>query len=345
MKSSNIGIFIPHVGCPNQCSFCDQHLITGRRAPVSCAEVVHQLETAAHSYGADSEKLQVAFFGGSFTAIDREYMISLLETVSPYIKRHIFSGIRISTRPDCIDETVLRLLKAYGVTAIELGAQSMDDAVLEKNRRGHTAADVVRASEMIRGQGIELGLQMMTGLYGDSDEGALETARQLIALSPDTMRIYPTVVLRGTQLHKRMLEGCYAPPGVEDSAALCAKLVLLLEGAEIRLIRLGLHSSPDIEHNFIAGAYHPAFKELVENKIFLDAFTDLTRNMPAGRLTVAVHPGSVSKVIGQNKRNLLAIRKRGFDPVIETDGSLSKYELRIKDGFKVARNAGIQIVP
>ncbi|MBR7061045.1 MAG: radical SAM protein [Eubacterium sp.] len=193
MKKGNISIFVPHLGCPKQCSFCNQKTITGKQNQPTPEDVEKALETALKRRGYEYE---IAFFGGSFTAIDRQYMISLLEAAFPYIENGSVKGIRISTRPDCIDTETLDILKKYGVSSIELGAQSMDDEVLQANLRGHTAKDVENASKLIKEYGFELGLQMMTGLYKDTDEKAIETAKKIIALKPETVRIYPTVVLK-----------------------------------------------------------------------------------------------------------------------------------------------------
>ena len=178
MKKGNISLFIPHLGCPHKCSFCNQNTITGKQTQPGADDVRAAVETALKKKNYDYE---IAFFGGSFTAIDREYMLSLLKAAYDYVKDGRVNGIRISTRPDCIDEEVLDILKKYGVTSIELGAQSMDDEVLRANFRGHTAEDVENASRLIKSYGFELGLQMMTGLYLDTDEKAVETAKKLIA--------------------------------------------------------------------------------------------------------------------------------------------------------------------
>ena len=240
MKKGNISIFVPHLGCPCQCSFCNQKTITGQANQPTPQDVDKAVKTALKSKGFDYE---IAFFGGSFTAIDREYMISLLKAANKYIKSNEVKGIRISTRPDCIDEEILDLLKEYGVTSIELGAQSMDDEVLLANRRGHTAKDVENASELIKSYGFELGLQMMTGLYKDSEEKAIKTAEKIIALSPQTVRIYPTVVLKGTYLADLYLSGEYKPLNADESAQLCAKLVLLFEKNNIKMYAPKLDSS------------------------------------------------------------------------------------------------------
>ena len=297
MKKGNISIFVPHLGCPCQCSFCNQKTITGQANQPTPQDVDKAVKTALKSKGFDYE---IAFFGGSFTAIDREYMISLLKAANKYIKSNEVKGIRISTRPDCIDEEILDLLKEYGVTSIELGAQSMDDEVLLANRRGHTAKDVENASELIKSYGFELGLQMMTGLYKDSEEKAIKTAEKIIALSPQTVRIYPTVVLKGTYLADLYLSGEYKPLNADESAQLCAKLVLLFEKNNIKIIRLGLHSSEDIKKNMLAGGFHDSFGELVKSRIMVDKILAL----PPADYEVAVNSKSLSKLKGNKKSNI-----------------------------------------
>lgn len=198
MKQTNISVFIPHYGCTHICSFCNQKTISGHSEPVTEKELESILEGQLENLKDSGTKAQIAFFGGSFTAIDRDYMIRLLTVAKRYTDAYPeqYDGIRCSTRPDCIDEEILGILKSYGMTAIELGAQSMNDEVLTANRRGHTAQDVRRASRLIKQSGFELGLQMMTGLYKDTEQYCIDTAKEFIALHCDTVRIYPTVILK-----------------------------------------------------------------------------------------------------------------------------------------------------
>lgn len=281
------------------------------------------VETALRKKDYDYE---IAFFGGSFTAIDREYMLELLKAAYPYVKSGQVRGIRISTRPDCIDAEILDILKAYGVTSIELGAQSMDDGVLKENRRGHTAQDVADASGLIQSYGFELGLQMMTGLYTDTQEKAVETAERIIALSPKTVRIYPTVVLKNTYLAELYEKGVYTPLNVEESVELCARLVPMFENAGIKIIRLGLHSGKDIKENMLAGGFHDSFGELVKSRILVNKILEL----PPADYQVFVHPKSLSKLKGNNKRNIYLLMERGYNIKIITDNGLDVDELRIK---------------
>ncbi|MDE6412767.1 MAG: radical SAM protein, partial [Eubacterium sp.] len=267
MKKGNISIFVPHIGCPQKCSFCNQNTITGSHSAPTSDDVKSAVETALLKTGYEYE---IAFFGGSFTAIEKDYMVSLLDAAKPYVESGKIKGIRCSTRPDAIDDEVLSLLKSYGVTAIELGAQSMNDAVLSANLRGHTADDVRNASRLIKEYGFELGLQMMTDLYLSSPEMDIETAKEIIKLNPDTVRIYPTVTLKNTFLEKLMNAGKYTPASIESTISLCAELVPMFNEKGIKIIRLGLHASDDVKENMLGGGYHESLGEMVCSRILLN---------------------------------------------------------------------------
>lgn len=329
-RHANISLFVPHEGCPYRCSFCDQRTISGHSGRIGAADVEDAVRTAIRS-GADPEETEIAFFGGSFTAIPRGHMLELLEAAAPFVRSGAVRGIRCSTRPDAVDGEVLSVLKSYGVTAVELGAQSMSDRVLLMNRRGHTAADVEHASELIKAAGLELGLQMMTGLYGDDDETCIGTARSLIALAPATVRIYPTVVIEGTELASLLEKGEYKAQTVDEAAALCAVLLPMFESAGIRVIRLGLHSGGGVGGRYVAGAYHPAFGELVESKIMLDRTARYLReNNITGNVTVYVNPSSVSKMTGQRRRNIEELRKLGINAAVRPDPGVAGRDFRIE---------------
>lgn len=273
---------------------------------------------------------QIAFFGGSFTAIDSVYMTELLAAASRAIKLYGFQGIRCSTRPDAIERERLDILQYYGVTAIELGAQSMDDRVLVKNRRGHTAEDVRRAAGLIREYGFELGLQMMTGLPGDTEKGALNTALELISLKPDTMRIYPTVVLENTELCDWYRAGQYFPQTLEEAVSLCARLIPIIENAGVRLIRVGLHASDELE-NRVAGPFHPAFMELCRSRIFLDELTSELKKRKIHTANVAVPPQMLSIALGQKRSNIQSLCDMGYKIEIKPDSTLSGRTYRIDE--------------
>ena len=331
MKHANVALFVPNNGCPHRCSFCSQPTITGKLSQPSADDVKAAAEIALSSLGPEAAQAEIAFFGGSFTAIEHSYMISLLEAAQPYLGGGKFRGIRLSTRPDAIDPEILDILEHYGVTSIELGAQSMDDRILMANGRGHTAEQVRQASELIRSRGFSLGLQMMTGLRGDSDETARRTAEQLAELHPDCVRIYPTIVLRGTELGEAYLRGEYRPQTLEDAAQLCSGLLDYFERRGIRVIRLGLHASPELERDMLAGPWHPAFRELCESRRFFNGITDALSSLriPKGAVAVAVNPACVSQAVGQKKENLRRLSGLGYAARVVPDASVER------GGFKI----------
>ena len=323
---SNISIFVPHIGCPNKCSFCNQRYITGACWAPGAKDVEKAVAKAKGSKNFDSKTAEIAFFGGSFTAINRNYMTELLKAAERYVKDGTVKGIRISTRPDAIDSEILTLLKERHVTSIELGAQSMNDRVLRMNNRGHTAGDVERASRLIREYGFELGLQMMTGLYGDSDSSAIKTAERLIALQPDTVRIYPTIVLKDTDLAALYADNIYKPQTLDGAITLVAKLYKMFTENGIRVIRLGLHS---IEENaYIAGPWHPAFSELCQSQLMLTGV--LSRLQEKGKYNIKVAKSAVSKMTGQGRKNIIFLKSRGYDCRVSTDEKLSGLDFSIE---------------
>ena len=322
------------MGCPHQCSFCNQKTISGSAKELTPRDVTQTLEKAI-SDNNQPENTEIAFFGGSFTAIPREYMVSLLETAKPFIDKGYFSGIRISTRPDAINEEVLEILKKYNVQSIELGAQSTDDEVLKLNRRGHTRQDIINASLLIKEKGFSLGLQMMTGLMGDTDEKSLKTCEDIIGLKPDTVRIYPTVVLEGTKLGELYKKGEYSPQTLEDAVNLCGKLLKKFYDNNIKVIRLGLHSGGNVEEGFLSGPYHPAFGELCESRIYLDCARKLMSELkPAEDITLYVNPREISKMTGQKGCNKKKLLNDGYRVTVKGDEKLSKYEIILNERSK-----------
>ncbi len=282
---------------------------------------------AVSDLGDRSKETEIAFFGGSFTAIDRQYMLELLTAAKPFTG--VFKGIRISTRPDCIDDEVLALLKEYGVTSIELGAQSMDNSVLELNNRGHKAEDVVNASKRIKEFGFSLGLQMMTGLYGSDFDKDIKTAESFIALKPDTVRIYPTVIMKNTDLADYYHSGKFVPYTLDESVELCSRLILMFEREGISIIRLGLHYSDSLVDDSLGDNYHPAFKELCESKIFYNSFIEQTSNLSSKKIDVFINQRSLSKFLGQKKSNIKKLNVLGYELTVNFDNELSKYELKL----------------
>ncbi len=333
MSHSNISIFVPHAGCPHMCSFCDQRTISGS-CDMPDGGDVERICSAALEEIADRFDTEIAFFGGSFTAIDRGYMLSLLRAAAPFVGKDGFRGIRISTRPDYIDGEVLDILKEYGATSIELGAQSMDDEVLAANERGHTSADVERASALIRRRGFELGLQMMTGLYKSSAEKDMQTAHRIAALAPDTVRIYPVVVLEGTRLAQLFRQGEYVPDSFEDMLKLCARLVRGFENEGIKVIKCGLHASGSVQRDMVAGFYHPAFRELCDMYIYRAEIENILKEYDSGNnggsVVIEVNDRCISRAVGQKKANTAYFKELGYELTIRGNGSIRKYECRLR---------------
>ncbi|MBO4693229.1 MAG: radical SAM protein [Clostridia bacterium] len=329
---SNISVFVPHVGCPNMCSFCDQRHITGVKVAPATQDVKNAVNTALSSKNYDPKTTEIAFFGGSFTAINRNYMFSLLDVAYSFVKNGVVSGIRVSTRPDAISDEILNALKSYGVTSIELGAQSMDNEVLKANNRGHTAEDVEKASELIKEYGFSLGLQMMTGLYGDNDEKTLNTAEKIIRLKPETVRIYPTIVLKDTTLAALYADGYYKPQTVDEAVSICTKLLKMFFTAGIKVIRLGLHSIDT--DAYVGGPWHPAFSELCFSEIFLEKALGVLGEKGEYRLFVS--PENLSKMIGQNKENIKRLKDMGYVCRVMPDSSLKSDEIYAERGDSVA---------
>lgn len=330
MRHVNVALFVPDEGCPHRCSFCNQKTISGFQERPEPIDVISACETAL-SGKTDASGGEIAFFGGSFTAIERGYMMSLLKTAKSYLDRGFFSGIRISTRPDCIDEEILTLLKEYGVTSIELGCQSMDDEVLRLNERGHTAKDSENACRLVKSFGFELGVQMMTGLFGDTDEKTLETAKKLISLSPDTVRIYPTVVLKNTKLEELYNSGEYRAQTLEEATELCSKLLKLFNENGVRVIRLGLHSGGNVEEGYVAGAYHPAFREKCESRLYRAEIESLLERekIAGGKVNLLVSKKYISQAVGQKKENLPYFKEKGYEIKFITDENTKQYEVRL----------------
>lgn len=330
MKHINVALFVSDLGCPRRCSFCNQKTISGKITPVTERDVEKAVTTALEN--SDCNDGEIAFFGGSFTAIERSYMLELLTKAKEYVDKGLFKGIRISTRPDCIDDDILDILKKFSVTSIELGCQSTDDAVLTLNNRGHSSSDIVKAAKLVRQYGFELGVQMMTGLYGASRESDIETAKQLIKLSPDTVRIYPTVILEGTELAILYRDGKYEPQSLEDAVELCAELLVMFNEASVRVIRLGLHSGGNVEEGFVAGVYHPAFRELCESRIYLTLIKKELESLGLthGDIEITVGSRYTSMLSGQKKSNIIYLNNKGYKVRIVQDNSYPKYKIKIR---------------
>lgn len=317
-----IPVFIPHLGCPHDCVFCNQRRISGALRPAAAQDVTREIEKGLSHCQIPS---QLAFYGGSFTAIPVSEQLALLGAAQPYIRSGDLESIRLSTRPDAIDEPTLERLRGHGVSVIELGAQSMDDEVLKKSGRGHSAEDTVCAAGLIKRAGFSLVLQMMTGLPGSDVERDIESARRIIALSPDGVRIYPTVIIKDTPLYELWRAGKYSEHTVEDAVSVCAQILPMLERAGITVIRLGLNPTDELSGGSAAGgAYHPALGELVKSRVLLNRVREMLTSTPHGQkllaspreLRLLTSPACVSQLIGQHRCNADALcAEFGFQSV------------------------------
>lgn len=307
-KRSIIPVFVPHLGCPQDCVFCNQRRISGSPEPATAEKTVEIIEEALSFLPKNTEKT-VAFYGGSFTAIDPGLQEELLGSVQPYIKAGRIKDIRLSTRPDAVDEEVIARLKRFNVRTVEIGVQSMDEEVLQLSKRGHTAQDAERAARLIKAAGFELILQMMTGLPGDTPEKSIETARKFCSLNPDGVRIYPTVVIKDTELCDQWRSGEYREHSVQDAIELGADLLDIFENAGITVVRFGLNPTEDLSGgDAVGGAYHPALRELCESVRYLRAERRLLTEADRGKTVRFLVPkGRVSQAVGQKRANAEAL--------------------------------------
>ena len=337
----NIPIFIPHLGCPNTCVFCNQRTISGRMSfdiSQTRAEIENALSTVP-----EGAQVEIAFFGGSFTGIERDLMVSLLELAYSYVKSGRVDSVRCSTRPDYIDSQVLDILERYGVRTIELGLQSADETVLLKSRRGHSFAAEELACRQIVERGFTLVGQMMIGLPGADIDTELRTAEFIIRAGASAARVYPTVVFRDTELCRMYARGEYEPLTLDDAVARAAAVVRRLREGGVRVIRVGLCSSENLasDATYAAGPNHPAIGELCENRIYYERITEAARSLPLNDrsiLKVTVSRGDMSKAVGQRKRNKLLLKETlGVLDVVflESDGlGAGEISVRAEEGEK-----------
>ncbi|MCX5820066.1 MAG: radical SAM protein [Deltaproteobacteria bacterium] len=348
-----IPFFLMNRGCPHRCLFCNERLTAGDR-PERINEAAFTETVRAHLAGAGrrSGPAEIAFYGGTFAGMERKEQRRLLELAAPFLREGMVDGIRISTRPDGIDAECLDLLESSGVTTVEVGAQSLDDEVLLRSGRGHTAADTVRALLLLKDRGFKTGLHLMAGLPGDSPGRFAETIVRVIALRPDMVRIHPTIVLRDTPLAEAFWEGNYSPLGLADAVDLCKNALKILTAAGIPVIRLGLQTTRELEEPgaVVAGPFHPAFRSLVETALFLEMAAALLSSagpengfpaVPpaetgAGGLTVhfALSPADVSNFCGRRRENIVILKRRFHlkDIRIASDPALPRHTLVLTAG-------------
>lgn len=310
MRHFTIPIFIPMQACPHRCIYCDQHAIAGHSAVPDAAAVREIIRDHLVTLPVDAV-IEVGFFGGTFTGLPLARQEALLQAVQPFLASGQVQHIRLSTRPDMIDDKVLELLIKMKVGTVELGAQSMDNEVLRLSERGHDAACVENAARMIKAAGLRLGLQMMTGLPGDTKEKSLATTKKIVALGADDVRIYPAVVVRGTPLAELFACGKYAPQSLQEAVELVAALVPIFESAGIRIIRMGLHPSQGLLDGsaLVAGPFHVAFGELVQTELWRQKLAQIENSNDYDEIIIHVAVQARNAAIGHKAANRRMLEK------------------------------------
>ena len=344
-KEYIIPIFVPHLGCPNNCTFCNQKRISGQTKMVTAKDVEETIEYYLKNFRDNHKYVEVAFFGGSFTAIETEKQIELLEAVQKYIKDKKVNSIRISTRPDCIDSEILKRMKKYHVKTIELGVQSTNNYILSRCKRGHTGEDVKKASKLIRRHGFILGHQMMVGLPESTKQDEINTAKELIKLKPKIVRIYPVLVIKDTELADEYSRGEYTPLTVGQAVERCKEVVDLFNRNKITIIRIGLQNTEEIsdpnteKSSVVAGPYHPAFRQLVESSMWYDSIVNQIKkiNAKVKKVKIKANDFNINNIIGHKKENIIKLKEvYDVDVVIEKDENIKpgRFEIEILESYE-----------
>ena len=328
-KHCNIPIFIPELACPHQCVFCNQEKISNTFSVPTPSQIGEIIDSYLETIPKGAE-INIAFFGGSFTGIPQNEMISYLKVANKYVENGKVQGIRISTKPDYISESILDILEKYGVTAIELGAQSTNDKVLVKSGRGHKFDAIENAAQLINKRNFELGLQMMLGLPFDTLELSLQTAKDIVRLKADTTRIYPTLVVQGTVLEKMYERGDYKVLSMEEAVQWSKEVLKIFNEAGVKVLRVGLHPSEELEpgKSLVAGPIHPSFKEMVLSALWSDILEEKLLNK--GKSTVLVAQNQLNYAIGYKAENRNSLQTNGYEVKFAVDKTLKDFELDVR---------------
>ncbi len=334
VKRFIVPIFISNQGCPHRCIFCDQRRITGEEK-IGPDSVEGIIKTAINSSRFRKEQgIEVAFYGGTFASLPISYMKQLLEPVKRYIENSIVKEIRISTRPDSINEKVLNVLKEYHVKTVELGAQSLDNNVLRLSKRGHTAEDIINSFHALRNHGFKVGIQLMPGLPGDTKDVFRKSIEKTLELMPDMVRLYPTLVIKGTELEELYNKGIYKPLSLQEAVDICVEAVLALEGKGIPVIRIGLMNSGSLIKNIVAGPWHPAFGFLVRSKAFIEncVIPQLKERKTKDKVVIFTNPRIIPLLRGHKNEGIRMIQnKTGIEiKQILPDDSVSENKIRLE---------------
>lgn len=310
-----IPIFVPHKGCPYNCIFCNQKRITGQVKDLSSSDIDNMISEYIKTIKKKDANIEVAFFGGSFTAIPLKEQNKYLEVVDRYLKDGYINAIRLSTRPDFINKEILLNLKKYGVTIVELGVQTMDEEVLLKSGRGHLVTDSEKAIKLLKEYGFTVGAQLMVGLPGDDKAKCLDTANKIAKLKPRFSRIYPSLVIKDTYMESMYNSGEYIPLEIKEAVDICKEMLVILESNSINVIRIGLQPTNEMQigKSIVAGPYHPSFRQLVESDLYKDMIDfvlesfdmELTKNA-----TIFFNSLDYSNIVGQRKSNITFFNKK-----------------------------------
>lgn len=309
-----VPIFIPHQGCPYRCVFCNQNEISG----VEKEEDQTRLDSAFDTYlNARSLKelppiREAAFYGGTFTALPVQRQKFLLSSVQVWVDQGYIQSMRLSTHPGAVDAGAFALLDQYSVKIIELGVQSTDPEVLSRSGRGDTPESLEMAVHLIQSKGYQLGLQLMLGLPGDSEDVFQQSVSDTLRFKPDFVRIYPALVVRGTALYEMYKNGEYIPWSLDRTVNALKSAMKRFEDAGIPVIRLGLHPEPSLLANIVDGPHHPALRSLVESRICFDALSDLLSQEAVlpDRVTFKVPLRKISNYTGHRKENILMLKEK-----------------------------------
>lgn len=326
-----IPVFIPHAGCPHQCVFCNQKTISGQQE--NGIEAARKQIEKYKAWTQNSPDNEIAFYGGSFTALPITFQEQLLQLGKEYLQSGLVGSLRLSTRPDYINEEELTLLAKYQVQTVELGAQSLEDRVLELTERGHTAADVVNAVTLLKKYKFKVGLQLMQGLPGQEEAGFSDTVEQVLALKPALVRLYPVLVIKQTPLAASFAKGTYEPLSLDDAVRWCAMAYERFTTAGIQVVRMGLQPDEELctPGNILAGPFHPAFGELVKSYIYKIKIQNVIAQLPQGDYTIVINvpPPLTSIVRGQHNSNVKTWESGGRVQIKFREGK--RFEVQIND--------------
>lgn len=338
-KQYIIPIFVPHLGCPNDCIFCNQKSISGQKENMTKEKAKKIIEEYLETIKNEEAEVEIAFYGGSFTAIEEKAQEELLEVAYQFIEQGKVESIRISTRPDAINKEILKRLKKYKVKTIELGVQSANDYILKRVNRGHNFEDVKKASKRIRWNGFKLGHQMMVGLPESTRIDEINTAKALLKLKPKMVRIYPVLVVKNTKLEEEYKQGKYEPLPLVQAVEVCKELVRMFADKKVEVIRVGLQNTDEIaepeskESEVVAGPYHPAFRQLVESAMWYDAIVGKIKklNVKVKEVEVTVNPIDSNNVIGHKKENVLKLKDTyDVDLILKQDETIKQGKSKIE---------------